>query len=131
MLLYPPFEITPRLLAGVKVDGAWLAIDHVGNAGDRMVYRWYIDFPDGREFGEADLKSGTQGATTQEMFGSFLSFLSACGEAYRDQTSRGDAPTDTATLFPPAVAEWAYTHSDELDTLREEIEQAGAVLIEE
>lgn len=130
MLLHPPFGITPRLLPGVKIDGAWLAIEHVGNADNRMVYRWYIDFPDGPEFSEADLKSGMQGAGVQEMFGSFLAFLSACGESYRYQLARNEELHENATLFPPAVAEWAYVHSDDLDTLQEVIE-AGSVLIEE
>lgn len=57
MILTSPFEIGSRLLPSLKVGDGSLSLDYVGNADNRMVYRWYADIPAG-EFSEADLKTG-------------------------------------------------------------------------
>lgn len=134
MKLQSPFAIGSRLLPSITVgtgaDSATLSLEFVGCRSNRMVFRWYVDFADGQEFSGADLSSGIQGCTTQEMFATFLSFLSACGEGLRYQESTG-RESESADLFPPPVAEWARQFSDELGMLQMEIEESGAALIED
>jgi hypothetical protein len=130
MRLSEPFQIGPRLLSALKVGDTWLHLEHVGNADNRMVFRWYVDLADGSEFSEADLKSGMQGCTLQEMWGTFLAFLGAAAEAYATETFRGRT-SDNSDLFPPSVAEWAYQEADELCCLQMDIEEGGQVLIHE
>lgn len=129
MILHSPFKIGSRLLPCVQVGGAQLSLEFVGCDQDRMVFRWFVDL-DGREYSEADLKSGVQGCSTQQMFGTFLAFLSACGESYRyaDGTGREG---ENADLFPPEVAEWAAQHYEEISSLQMEIEESGEALIED
>lgn len=131
MQLHKPFEITPRLLPGVRIGGAWVSLEHVGyTSSGRDRYRWYIDLADGTEFSEADLKSGCQGASTQAMFGTLLAFLRACadGRSYAARTGRDSENSD---LFPKAVGQWAEENSDEIASLQEVIEAEGAELIED
>ena len=131
MILHSPFQIGSRLLPMVKVGGAELSLEHANCDPDgRDRYRWYIDLPDGSEHSAADLRSGCHGGGTQEMFGAFLAFLGACADGYWYEQRTG-RESENADLFPPAVAEWAYQHSDEIDMLRLEIEESGAALIEE
>jgi hypothetical protein len=128
MKLRDPFSIGSRLLPALKIGDAWLSLEHVGYGQyGKACYRWYIDLPDGSEHSAADLCGH---GTTQAMFGTLLSFLGACGEGHSYQ-SRTGRESENADLFPSAVAEWAYQHSDEIDSLREEIESPDAVLIEE
>lgn len=134
MTLKEPFKIAPRLLPCLEVEGATLSLEFVGCAENRMVFRWYVDLPDGQGFSGADLRSGAQGATTQQMFGTFLAFLGACAESYRWWMGKGMGPDDkpeNLDLFPEPVAEWAYGADDELGMLRCQIEESGEVLIED
>jgi hypothetical protein len=63
-ILHPPTIITPRLLAGVEINKAFLSIDIVGREhSGRVRYRYCIDLPDGQEFSGDDLRSGCQGGT--------------------------------------------------------------------
>jgi len=124
MELRTPFGIGPRLLPELVVGDGRIALEHVGCKGNRLVYRWYIDIPAG-EYSEADLSSPRD--DTQAMFGTLLAFLGACGEgcAYQLRTGR---QSENADLFPAPVAEWAYQHSDELGSLREEIESTPGLI---
>jgi hypothetical protein len=128
LTLHEPFQITPRLMPGLKVGDGWVSLefDRATPEG-RAQFRWCIDIPAG-EFSEADIRSGVGGCTYQQMFGSLLSFLGAAADAYRYEM--GGRKSENADLFPPEVNEWAYQHDDEISTLREEIE-CGAVLIED
>jgi len=131
MILHPPFKIGSRLLPSLEVGGAWISLEHVGysNSG-RDVFRWYIDLADGTEYSAADLRSGCQGCTTQEAFGTLLAFLDAYAEAiaWKERTGRD---SENADIFPPGMRQWARENADELGMLRLEIEESGAVLMEE
>jgi hypothetical protein len=120
MILTEPFEISSRLLPALKIDGAYLSLEYVKSyASGRMVFRWYLDLPDGKSYSEADLRSGIQGATYQQMFETLLGFLGAAADAYRYEM--GGRESENADLFPPAVMEWAYQNADELGYLEYEI----------
>ena len=129
MILTGPFVITPRLLPGVRIGGAWVQLERTRDVGayGKPVHRWTIDLPDGSEHTGEDLcgREGLQG-----MFGSLLAFLGACADGY-GYTLRTGRESESVALFPSAVAEWAYQHSDEIDSLRVEIEEAGLQLIQE
>ncbi len=130
MLLHSPFVIGSRLLPALRIGGAELSLEWERTSHDgRDVFRWTIDL-DGAEYSAADLKSGCQGCSTQQMFGTFLAFLSACGEGVNYQ-SRTGRESDNADLFPPSVAEWAAAHTDELSLLCCELEESSAALIDD
>ncbi len=120
MTLKHPFKISARLLPALEIGGAWIQLEHVGNAGGRRVYRWTIDLPDGKEFSGSDLKSGVGvgGAKLQEVFVTLLCFLGAAAE--------GGSNRD---LFPRAVVAWAMQNDDEISMLRCDIEESLEPLI--
>lgn len=137
MKLSPPFEISPRLMAGVQIGGAWIQLVYCdgGRRGPdgRVRYRWVIDLP-GRKRGVcgSDLGSGADGGTLQEGFGSLLSFLSACGESmYWASRRSNERRGENADLFPRAVGEWAAEHYEAIASVACEIEERAVVLIEE
>lgn len=130
MTLNSPFIITPRLLPGVQVGDGLISIEYARSDRDgRTVYRYHIDIP-GHEYSGTDLRSGCQGGSLQDGMESLLTFMGACGESYRYamRTGRQGENTD---LFPPAIAEWCYRHSDELSMLALEIEESETALIDE
>ena len=113
-------RISPRLLPSVDVSGAAVSVspargrDHYG----KPEWRWYVDLPDGREFEGAELFGwGDAG----EMLESLLAFLSACGEgvAYSRRTGR---ESENSGLFPPELADWCDSVSDELGMAQSELE---------
>lgn len=130
MNLHKPFEIGSRLLPSLHVGDGWLSLDAVGCKDNRMVYRWYVDIPAG-EFSETDLESPYlrkgDAANDQEAFGSLLAFLIAVADGldYETRTGRESENTD---LFPRPVVEWAQQHSNELESLREDIEETKNLL---
>jgi len=130
MKLLEPFKISPRLLPGLQIEGAWVQLEYSERPGrdGRVRYRWTIDLPDGSEHTGDDLQ--TRSASLQSAFGDLLSFLGACAEsvAYTRRTGR---KTENAELFPAPVAEWADSCSDELSMLRYEIEETETELIAE
>lgn len=130
MILHNPFKISSRLLPCVEIGGATVSLSHVGYAGGRMVFRWFIDLPNGEEYSESDLKSGCQGASLQEMFGTLLAFLGACADSRRYAAVSGREGENT-NLFPEAVGAWAEENEGEISALQYEIEESGAELIEE
>lgn len=134
MILYSPFIITSRLMAGVKVGEAYLSIGYGRYTSEgRMQYDVWIDLPDGSEHHVTDLRSGCQGGTLQEGMASLLCFLSAAGEAknYRERSDRPDDEDSNEHLFVPAVTAWAADNTDELTCLEMEIEESETALIEE
>lgn len=130
MTLTAPFKIGSRLLPALTVGDGTISLEYVGNDGGRMVYRWYVDCPAG-EFSAADLKSGVQGCGTQEMFGTLLAFLGAAAESHAWRIRASAEVDEDETMFPPAVVEWAHRHGDELDDLRQDLEESGKNYIEE
>ncbi len=133
MKLHSPFSIGSRLLPCLKISGVELSIEyHHTDREGRDVYTWNVDGLPTGEYGCSDLKSGCQGATVQEMFGTLLAFLSACGSAVRYERRPPPWNTaDSADLFPRPVGEWAAEHSDEIESLQCEVEETETVLIEE
>jgi len=128
MKLKPPFIITSRLLPGLRVGQAEIALERAGRTADgRDRFQWHVDlWPVDHgcmEFTARDLRSGVGGCGLQEAFGSLLNFLSAFAEA-RDERS------DCWDLFPDGMREWAQLHKDEIDMLGCEIEETKN-LIEE
>ncbi len=88
---------------------------------DRFAYT--ITLPDGSAHSGDDLRSGCGGSDLFDAAGSLLAFLSACGDSYCYEMRTG-RKSDNCDLFPENVAEWAYSNSDEIDMLRDEIEGA-------
>lgn len=127
MKLSSPFSIGSRLLPSLAIGDGAISLEYIGESSGRMTFRWYIDIPAG-QFSAADLKSGMQGCSTQEMFGTLLSFLGAAAESYAYGMRTGN-PGENADLFPAPVVEWAYQHSDEIGMVQSEIEDSGAELI--
>ncbi len=131
MELSNPISITPRLLPGLQIGGAWVAIDYADQPGrrGRIRWRWFIDLPDGAEFTGDDLQSGCQGGSLREGLENLLSFLGAFAEAiqYTDRTGRF---TDNGDLFPAGLAEWATENSDELGTAQLEVEETAECIVE-
>lgn len=126
MILKPPFIITARLMAGVKVGGGYISIGQgERNSEGRTQYGVYIDLPDGSEHEIDDLKSGCGGGGVQDGMAALLSFLSAAAESYsfRDCNWDNNSEDDNALLFPRPVVEWAYQNSDEIAMLEVEISE--------
>lgn len=123
MKLSPPFAISPRLLPGLFIGGAWIQMEMLPREFDgRNRYRYTLDLPRARKpvIG-TDLRSGCQGGTLQEGFGSLLCFLGSCGESFR-------CGGENSHLFPRNVAKWASEQESELFFVREQIE-SGVPLI--
>lgn len=128
MELHSPFSISARLLPCLRIGTVDLQLQYVRTTGEgRAVYRWTIDGIGRKSYSGEDLKSGCQGCTLQEMFGSFLSFLGAAAESYRYRGKNGE----NADLFPLAVSKWAAQNSDEISMLGMEVEETDAELITE
>jgi hypothetical protein len=129
MLLNKPFEISSRLLPALRIADATISLERAGRTSDgRDRFRYYIDTPAFEHVGD-DLNSGVGGCSTQEAFGSLLSFLGACGEsvAYARRTGRD---SDNADLFPPEVAEWCDQNSDDISMLACELEESPELIID-
>src|SRR5688572_13632397 len=123
MKLQSPFAISPRLLPGLFIGGAWIQLEMLPRESDgRNRYRYTIDLPRSRKpvIG-SDLRSGCQGGTLQEGFGSLLCFLDSCGESFRDGG-------ENKSLFPRNVAKWASEQESELFFVREQIESGSALI---
>lgn len=126
MILKPPFEITARLLPGLRVQDqngiGWIHYDHG---------QFIIDLPDGTEHLVEDFHPGAC-SKLEGQFVAILGFLGACAES-RHYNERGGMPSidpdDNSGLFPEAVGTWAQQVSDELASLQYEIEEAKEPLI--
>lgn len=130
LTLNDPVIITPRLMPGVQIDGAFLSIEyHHRDDEGRMVYLCWLDLPDKGEFKVENLKSGRWGGTLQQGLASLLGFLQAAAESYRHA---GMSMTgENCDLFSQPVVEWAYQNSDELGALAYDIEEREGLIIEE
>ena len=118
MTLRDPIIITPRLLAGVKIGNAFLSLERSGETRDnRDRFRWFADI-DGKEYSEADLKSGCGGCSMLEGFRSLVSFLLAAVESYRYKGTEGE----NTDLFPLPVVEWASANHSALEYLNYELD---------
>jgi len=126
MILTNPIVITPRLLPGVRVGGAWVSIEYSPRPGarGRTRYRYHIDLPGhaGQHTAD-DLQSGCQGGNLQGGLESLLCFLGACGESVA-YTSRDGEPGENADLFPAHIGEWCAENSDELSMTELELSEA-------
>jgi hypothetical protein len=127
MKLSHPLIITPRLLAGVRVDKSFISIEIIGRDPDgRHQYRYHIDTPENEHTGE-DLRSGCQGGSIQDGLESLLAFLSAAAESY-SYTMRTGETGDCSDLFPSWVSEWAYENLTELEMLSCELEESPGLV---
>lgn len=136
MQLQSPFAISSRLMPGLLIGGAWIQLEYSKRPGNngRTRYQYWIDLPDGSEHSGDDLQSGCgRSAGLQEMFGTLLSFLGACGEsfAYAQRNGIDIEDTECGELFPYAVAEWAAQNSDELSCVQFDLEESGETYIVE
>jgi hypothetical protein len=129
MQLKKPFIITPRLLPGLQIGGAFISIEYDGAASGRALYRYHIDLPDGTEHSAADLRSGVGGGSLQSGVESLLSFLGAAAESY-DYRLRTNRKGENEDLFPPAITEWAALYSDEISMVQTEIEETPGLIQE-
>ncbi len=124
--LKDPLEITSRLLVGFGAGDATVSIDIIGQQGDgRVVYRWFVDFKDGREFLGDDLKSGCQGGNLADGLVSFCSFLSAFADAHEYLHCNLGRESDCGDLFPADLANWAMANSDEISYIGILIEESA------
>lgn len=134
MKLNSPFIITPRLMAGLKIGGAFISIGTgQRNSEGRTEYGCFIDLPDGSSHEIDDLKSGCQGGELQEGFVSLLSFLGACAESRSHAERVGKNPMDgeNSDLFPEAVGKWAQENDDEIAMMGCEIEETPNLIEKE
>jgi len=130
MEMREPFIITPRLLPGLRIGGAFVALEYCDARDNaRQGYQWHIDLADGREFSGDDLASGCGGGSLQSGFESLLSFLGAFAESVGYQTRTGH-PGENADLFPAGLAEWATQNSDEFYLIATELEETPDLITE-
>jgi len=123
MKLKHPFFIHCRLLPAVNVGNATISINEIGSTpSGRTSYRYYIDTPEWEHEGNG-LESGVGGGGIQSGMESLLSFLYACGEAYRYKMAYPESEPENLDLFPPNVAEWCYLHSEELSMMELELQE--------
>lgn len=131
MILNSPFQISPRLLPGLQIGGAWVQLEYSRNpgTGSRSRYTWTIDLPGGESFSGSDLQSGSWGGSLQSGFESLLSFLGAFAESlsYSLRTGR---ETENGDLFPVGLRAWAMTNSEEFSMLQCEIEETKNLIAE-
>ena len=116
MILKPPFFISARLLPAVRIGDMTLSMEMLPRESDgRNRYRYFFDFPKGKSVEGADLRSGCQGGTLVEGFGSLLAFLdSAASSASSDKCG-----------FPPKVLRRVSDNESEVGALREQLEPNG------
>jgi hypothetical protein len=111
-------------------DGSVIAVDFFDYSDDRFtrpLYAWAVKLPDDRCFEGTDLGGPALGPmpTEEHMLGTLCGLLTAAAEsyAYRMRTGQDGENED---LFPAPVVEWAYSVSDELTMLAEELENHAA-----
>lgn len=118
MILSRPVEISARLLPAVKIGGAWIHIEyHIRRDREgRTVYKYTIDLPGkGGSFEGTDLKSGRQGGDLREGLETLLCFL-----GYEE----------SANAISPAVTKWTKKFSEEIESVRYEIQENPSCIIE-
>ena len=134
MILKPPFVITPRLVPGLEVGGAWLHLLGVaaGREG-RHVATMVFDFQNGTEYIDSTMQSGVGGFRgVVVIFDTYLTFLLAAVETYEHNVrnyGRYITPEPEAG-FPRYVVEWAANHKDELECIQCEIQNEDGEAVE-
>lgn len=118
MLLSNPVQITPRLLPGVRVGGAWLSIEYAHTEGHRQHYRYYIDLPNRFEYSADDLSSGCR-HSLQHGLQDLCMFLSALGD--------GSCESDG---WPREVKQWAIGCADDLSLMAMDLEETEGLIQE-
>lgn len=118
MKLSSPFIISSALCPALKIGDATLSLlDTTVTPANRDQARFELQMP---TFAYVDdtLESGVGGfSSTVEIFETYLSFMSACGESLRYYGEDGE----NASIFPPNVAQWCAENLDEIDMIRSEI----------
>jgi hypothetical protein len=121
-------------MAGVQIGtpSAWVSVGPgPRNAeGRTIVYRGFIDLPDGTEHEVTDLCSGCGGGSDLDGLASLLSFLGAAAESYKYRLRTGRNGENEA-LFAPAVVAWAAKNADKISMLGMEIEESETDLVED
>ena len=124
-----PCMITPRLLPGIEIGGAYLSISYnrVTSTG-RTEYEYFIDGIETPISG-TDIRSGCCGGSLQDGLASLLSFLSAWVEAIQYEM-RSDRTSENSDLFPDSLREWAIGNSDEISMASIELEEQPLLIVE-
>lgn len=126
MKLHAPFFISARLLPALKLGDLIISLEMLPRESDgRNRYRYFIDPPAGcraKPLEASDLRSGCQGGTLVQGFGSLLCFLDSAAESKR-WGERTGYRGENAGLFPA----WVLNRVDESEIgyLRELIEPDG------
>lgn len=126
MKLYAPFIVSSRLLPALKLGGLTISMEMLPRESDgRNRYRYFIDPPAGcraKPLKASDLRSGCQGGTLVQGFGSLLCFLDSAAESKRlgERTGRRG---ENAGLFPAWILD--RVDESEIGHLREMIEPDG------
>jgi hypothetical protein len=130
MTLTNPVQISPSLLPGIKIGGAWVSIGYSKREGSegRTRYRWEIVLANGEEYSGEDLQSGCGGGSLRDGMVSLLSFLGAFAESCNPRY--GDELGEHADLFPVELREWAYQNEDELAMAQCEVEENKDCIVE-
>ena len=133
MEIRSPLSITPRLLPGCEIGGAWISIEYAYITLDgRQCYCWYIDRSGDNEenFHSYDLHSGVSGGTLQEGLENLLVFLGAFAEAHVSEGRIG-GDVENLMLFPADLINWAVQNIDAITTMELElIEHPGELIVE-
>jgi hypothetical protein len=123
--LKEPFLISSRLLPAIKVGDCTISLDF-----DGYTCTVYFDFDNGESYEDDNLHPPRCGSpSTQDMFRSLFSFMSACGESVNYSRSR-DCEGENADLFCTEVAEFCAEHGDELSMLACELEETPDLISE-
>ncbi len=124
-----PLIITPRLLPGLQLGGAFISVETDCSQS-------YIDLANGKSHTVDDLTLGmvqrTDAEAIQHYLESLCSFLAAAAEsyAYRIRSGKKYDQNDDSNehLFPRRIVEWAHQHSDELSMLGIELEETKGLV---
>jgi hypothetical protein len=110
-------EISPRLLPGVRVGGAWLSVKDMQECDPhgKPRWAWFLDLPTGRTFQDTLLFGW---GNAQEMLADLVGFLAAWANAI-ELEHRAGIRSDNRGLFPddPELAGWASGAEEALEHL--------------
>ena len=122
MKLHQPFQISPRLLPGLRLGsaggGAWLSLTGTEPSYEnRDVASFVLDFADGSTYTDTTLQSGSGGFDSDvEAFESFLSFLLAAVESLEYEQRNPGRTGENTSLFPRYVVEWADDNKSDIES---------------
>jgi hypothetical protein len=132
MNLHPPFEISSRLMACVKVGGAYISIEYCNSflKSGRQYYNYCIDLGDKSLEVKNELSTARRQESLQRAMADLLSFLGAAAEAFDYKKRNPELDAENLDMFPGWVNKWAAKNEDELSMIQCEIEETPN-LIEE